>query len=89
MDEVLARQPRIPILMLHGRLDQVAPLENVRQLPGEHDNIRLVEIDGSGHHIFLTHTRRCLDLISAHLQGEPGPALAAPAQDSGILSDPA
>ena len=89
VDEVLARQPRIPILMLHGRLDQVAPLENVRQLPGEHENIRLVEIDGSGHHIFLTHTRRCLDLISEHLQGEPGPALAAPAQDSGILSDPA
>jgi pimeloyl-ACP methyl ester carboxylesterase len=89
VDEVFSRQPHLPILMLHGRLDQVAPLANVRDLPDRHENIRLVEIDGSGHHIFLTHTRRCLDLISTHLAGEPAPARPAPAQDSGILSDPA
>jgi pimeloyl-ACP methyl ester carboxylesterase len=89
VDEVLARQPNTPILMLHGRLDQVAPLANVQILPREHAHIRLVEIDGSGHHIYLTHTRRCLDLISTHLEGEPGPARTAPAQDTSILSDPA
>ncbi|TDI30338.1 MAG: alpha/beta hydrolase [Acidobacteria bacterium] len=69
VDEVLERAPKIPILMLHGLLDQVAPLENVRALPESYANIRLVEIGGSGHHIFLTHTRRCLELMEEHLTG--------------------
>jgi pimeloyl-ACP methyl ester carboxylesterase len=72
VDQVLERGPRIPILLLHGLLDQVAPLENVRGLPDRYANIRLVEIEGSGHHIFLTHTRHCLELMEVHLAGVAG-----------------
>jgi len=75
VDQVLARTPARPTLMLHGRLDQVAPLENVREIPRLYPHIRLVEIPDSGHHIFLTHTRQCLRLIDEHLNGH---ALAAP-----------
>ena len=80
VDQVLERAPKIPILMLHGLLDQVAPLENVRGLPDRYANIRLVEIEGSGHHIFLTHTRRCLELMNEHLTGAA--STASPAKKS-------
>lgn len=77
VDDVLQQMPSVPTLMLHGRLDQVAPLENVVGLPGRYNHIKLVEIDGSGHHIFLTHTRQCLELIAGHL-GEARDATGDP-----------
>ena len=67
VDDVLARMKGHPIRLIHGRLDQVAPLANVQHLPSLHANLDLVEIPDSGHHIFLTHSRRCLDLIEEHL----------------------
>jgi pimeloyl-ACP methyl ester carboxylesterase len=89
VDDVLGRIPPRPILMLHGRLDQVAPMDNVRDLPGRHPNIRFIEIPDSGHHIFLTHTRRCLDLIDEHLNGHPAAANQALPEAPGPLGDPA
>jgi hypothetical protein len=39
--------------------------------------MRVEEIADSGHHIFLTHTRRCLQLVESFVQeedGQPAPA---------------
>ncbi len=69
VDGVLERLSPRPVLMLHGHLDQVAPLENVTDLPRRYPYLRLETIPDSGHHIFLTHTRRCVELIREHLQG--------------------
>ena len=73
VDEVLEKHPRHPIRLLHGRLDQVAPFENIEELPRLYPNMDLHAVEDSGHHIFLTHTRFCLRLIEEHLGGETVP----------------
>ena len=77
VDEVLERIDARPVLLLHGRRDQVAPFDGVADLPERYASMELVEIPGSGHHIFLTHTKTCLRLITRHLSGaarsRPGP----------------
>ncbi|MFQ5767163.1 MAG: alpha/beta fold hydrolase [Acidobacteriota bacterium] len=67
VDDVLEKLDPRPIRLLHGQGDQVAPVANVRDLPVRYPHMELVEIADSGHHIFLTHTRQCLELIEAHL----------------------
>ncbi len=89
VDEVLQRVPAVPTLMLHGRLDQVAPLDNVLDLPERHGSMHLVAIEGSGHHIFLTHTRQCLALIARHLSGTGGTAPEPALPGKKPLEDPA
>src|SRR5882724_6049543 len=79
VDSALSRMKPIPTLLIHGKRDQVAPLENLRPLPSLYPFMRLEEIDDSGHHIFLTHTRRCLALIDAFADASPTAAPAAPA----------
>lgn len=75
VDTALRRLPPIPILLVHGRRDQVAPITNVRPLPGIYPFMRMEEIADSGHHIFLTHTRRCLQLVESFVQdGQPATA---------------
>jgi pimeloyl-ACP methyl ester carboxylesterase len=68
VDQVLPRLPLIPTLLIHGEQDSVAPLGLISDLPGRYPHFRLVTIPGTGHHVFLTHTRRCLDLITQFLQ---------------------
>jgi pimeloyl-ACP methyl ester carboxylesterase len=63
VDPVLPGLARFPVLMIHGRHDQVAPYEQIRMLPEEYPNIRLVTLPRSGHHVFLTDTRRVCRLI--------------------------
>jgi len=65
VDDVLDRLKPLPILMVHGQRDQVAPIENVRPILPRFPFIRMDEIADSGHHVFLTHTRTCLNLIEA------------------------
>jgi len=37
-------------------------------LPARFPNIRLETVRGTGHHLFLTHTRRCLELLTGFLR---------------------
>ncbi len=67
VDEALDRLEPVPSLLIHGARDTVAPLENVRPLVGRYPFMRLETIQGSGHHVLLTHSRRCLDLIGEHI----------------------
>jgi pimeloyl-ACP methyl ester carboxylesterase len=72
LDDVLPHMEPRPTLLIHGLRDGVAPFENIRELPGRYPYMRLETIAGSGHHAFLTHTRRCLQLIEAFLESTAG-----------------
>ncbi len=63
VDRILPRVPAIPTLLIHGEKDSVAPLSHVLDLPRSYSFMRLETIRGTGHHLFLTHTRQCLDRI--------------------------
>jgi pimeloyl-ACP methyl ester carboxylesterase len=68
LDEVLPELGSRPVLLLHGMRDAVAPYENVRDLPLSYPFMRLETIPSSGHHVFLTHTGRCLRAIQEFLE---------------------
>ncbi|HEU4400691.1 MAG TPA: alpha/beta hydrolase [Candidatus Polarisedimenticolia bacterium] len=67
VDRILPAVPPVPTLLIHGEKDSVAPLEHVRSLPESYRGMRLQAIRGTGHHLFLTHTRECLVLIGRFL----------------------
>lgn len=69
LDEVLEHLEPLPVLLIHGDRDMVAPVENVKHL-GRRRNWRLRIIEGTGHHVFLTHTRECLEAIEEHLDAD-------------------
>jgi pimeloyl-ACP methyl ester carboxylesterase len=64
VDEVLERVPPVPALLLHGARDRVTPLANVRPA-AERPGWRLAVVEGTGHHLFLTHPQACLREIRA------------------------
>jgi len=82
VDDVLPRLQARPTLLIHGLRDGVAPFENVKPLPGIYPWMTLETIPGSGHHAFLTHTRRCLKMMESFLDtaghGAASPAPALP-----------
>lgn len=67
VDRILPSVPKVPILLIHGEQDSVAPLEHVIPLLETHPHIRLETKRGTGHHLFLTHTRWCMSLLSDFL----------------------
>ena len=67
VDGILPKVPPIPTLLIHGEQDSVAPIAMVQGLPDRYPQFRLAAVRGTGHHVFLTHTRRCLDLIQSFL----------------------
>jgi pimeloyl-ACP methyl ester carboxylesterase len=66
VDGVLERLDPVPTLLIHGVRDTVAPLANVQPLVDRYPFMRLETVQGSGHHVLLTHSRRCLALIESH-----------------------
>lgn len=73
LDQVLPRLTPRPVLLLHGLRDGVAPFDNIKDLPQTYPFMTLEVVPGSGHHVFLTHTRRCLRAIEEFLATElPG-----------------
>jgi pimeloyl-ACP methyl ester carboxylesterase len=78
VDDIFSKVPRIPTLLIHGARDTVAPVENVRRLRTMYPFVRLEEIEGSGHHVLLTHSRRCLRLIDGFLAERTVGSRAAP-----------
>jgi len=63
IDRVLPRVPPIPTLLIHGEQDSVAPLSHVADLPIRYPYMRLATLRGTGHHVFLTHTKKSLSLL--------------------------
>jgi len=71
VDRILPAVPPVPTLLIHGELDSVAPLEHVVPLPDAYPQMRLVTKRGTGHHLFLTHSRWCMRQITDFLsEGE-------------------
>jgi len=68
VDGILPSVPPIPTLLIHGEQDSVAPLSHVLPIPAAYPFMRLHTIRGTGHHLFLTHTRQCLALIADFLR---------------------
>jgi len=67
VDDVLEQIPEVPTLMIHGTEDMVAPLNHVEHL-ADRPGWDLMTIERTGHHVFLTHHRECLEAIVAFLQ---------------------
>jgi len=67
VDRILPSAPPVPTLLIHGEQDSVAPLEHVTPIPKLYPHMRLRTVRGTGHHLFLTHTRMCLDLFREFL----------------------
>jgi len=67
VDRILPGIPPVPTLLIHGERDSVAPLDHVLPLPKLYPYMHLETIRGTGHHLFLTHTRLCLGLFKRFL----------------------
>jgi pimeloyl-ACP methyl ester carboxylesterase len=79
VDAVLPAVPRIPVVMIHGDADQVAPVDRALEFPSLPPYPALHVIRGAGHHPFHTHTDICLEVIQAQLRGDsPGAAASGP-----------
>ena len=85
VDDVLDRVPKIPVLMIQGDADQVAPLRGTIGLASRHPYPSMHVIRGAGHHPIHTHTDLCLRLISRHLDGENYPTLS---EEDGVAAVP-
>lgn len=70
LDPVLPTLPRVPTLLLHGDLDQVAPVSRVIELPFRHPHPALQVLRGAGHHPLHTHLPLTLRVIRHHLDGK-------------------
>jgi len=81
LDDLLPRLPPRPVLLIHGMRDGVAPFRNISDLPGAYPWMRLEVIPSSGHHVFLTHTKRCLRAIEAFLRDELNADITGPAPE--------
>jgi pimeloyl-ACP methyl ester carboxylesterase len=77
VDRILPSVPALPTLLIHGEKDSVAPLSHVHPVVEAHPRMRLHVLRGTGHHLFLTHTSECLDLLGRFLreEGKGGHAL--------------
>jgi pimeloyl-ACP methyl ester carboxylesterase len=72
VDRILPFVPPVPTLLIHGEQDSVAPIDHVRPLPELYPSMRLHAMRGTGHHLFLTHTRVCLELFQEFLGEDTG-----------------
>jgi len=73
IDRILPAVPPVPVLLIHGEQDSVAPLAHVSNLPERYPSMRLLAINGTGHHVFLTHTRTCLEHLTRFLDEQQSP----------------
>jgi pimeloyl-ACP methyl ester carboxylesterase len=86
VDGILPSVPPVPTLLIHGEQDSVAPIDHVRPLPSRYPFMRLHAMRGTGHHLFLTHTKSCLDLMRDFLAEVPGERQIPQEARNGVLS---
>ena len=60
----------LPVLMIHGREDDVAPFAAIQKLAEERPNWRLEALDGVDHHPYLRNPLLCLSHIQTLIPGE-------------------
>ena len=60
----------LPVLMIHGREDDVAPFAAIKKLAEEQPNWRLEALDGVDHHPFLRNPLLCLSHIQTLASGD-------------------
>jgi len=77
VDSILPLVPPVPTLLIHGEQDSVAPVVLIADLPERYPQFSLATIRGTGHHVFLTHTSRCLELIMRFLAENSGVRLGS------------
>lgn len=82
VDRVLPRVPAVPTLLIHGELDSVAPLSHLSDLQDLYPHMQVISVAGTGHHVFLTHTRRCLSLMNRFLSQDSARQQADPLRES-------
>jgi pimeloyl-ACP methyl ester carboxylesterase len=70
LDPIFRDLPRVPTLLLHGDLDQVAPISRVIELPFRHPFPALQVLRGAGHHPLHTHLPMTLRVLRHHLDGK-------------------
>jgi len=86
VDGILPSVPPVPTLLIHGEQDSVAPIDRVRPLPLLYPSMRLHAVRGTGHHLFLTHTRTCIDLMREFLEEDPAGRQIASKVGKGLAS---
>jgi pimeloyl-ACP methyl ester carboxylesterase len=59
--------PELPLLLLHGDQDQVAPLPAVLELVRDRPATTVRVLRGAGHNPFHTHTTQCLSELASFL----------------------
>lgn len=69
------RATRQPVLLIHGREDNTAPIANVRSVVKEFANARLIEVEDAGHdilfsdsHLLVAELRQFLQTVDADLK---------------------
>ena len=87
VDGILPSVPPVPTLLIHGEQDSVAPIDHVRPLPLLYPSMRLHAVRGTGHHLFLTHTRTCIDLMREFLEEDPAGRQIASEAGNGLASN--
>ena len=66
LDPAAVRQiPRV--LIVHGVLDRIVPLERGRQLAASLASATFIEVEGAGHGLPFTHPRQCRQIINKAL----------------------
>jgi len=88
VDGALEKLSGTPTLLIHGKRDTVAPIRNVEGLTERYPFMRLVAIDKSGHHVLLTHSRKCLRLIAGFLGDQSSVSLRSSEHVAPGRSDP-
>lgn len=70
VDGILPQVPAVPTILIHGERDSVAPLAHLADLATIYPHLRITTMPGTGHHVFLTHTKQCLSLMRRFLEEE-------------------
>ena len=57
-----------PMLLVHGKKDQVAPIDGIRTLSDQYPIFKLAVVDDAGHHTLLTHPEQSLEYLMPFLR---------------------
>lgn len=69
-DELRRLTGHTPILMIHGKNDDIAPFAAIKQLADEQPGSTLIALDGLDHHPFLRTPHTCLTHIDSLVSGD-------------------
>jgi pimeloyl-ACP methyl ester carboxylesterase len=65
----------LPMLLLHGALDRVAPASSIWERKADFPNARWVILKDAGHHLLHTHTGKAVEEIRGFLEAASRPSV--------------